>query len=131
MDAHWRGAMVVARAMRDAGMEVIYLGHATAAQIAAVAVQEDVDLVGLSSLSGNHLAATAAVMAALRAAGAEEIPVFVGGSIPPADARPMLEAGVRGVFSSGTSLQVILESVARVLPEVPSKVEARDVAPLI
>jgi len=115
MDAHWRGAMVVARSFRDAGMEVIYLGHASAAQIATTAVQEDADLVGLSSLSGNHLEETAAVLEALRAAGSAETPVVVGGSISPADSRRMMEAGVRAVFPSGSSLETILSTVAALL----------------
>jgi len=115
MDAHWRGAMVVARSLRDAGMEVIYLGHATAAEIAAIAVQEDADLVGLSSLSGNHLGETASVLGALKAVQAGDIPVVVGGSISDGDARRLLEAGVAAVFPSGSSLESILAAVTALL----------------
>ena len=124
--------MVVARALRDAGMEVIYLGHATPAQIASISVQEDVDLVGLSTLSGNHLDECGAVVEALRAVDAGEVPVVVGGSIPAADVPKLQEAGVRAVFSSGTTLQAIIEAIGGLLPAElappakPNATDARD-----
>ena len=96
-------------------MEVIYLGHATAPQIASIAVQEDADLVGLSSLSGNHHEETAAVLEALRAVGAGDTPVVVGGSITAADSERLLAVGVGAVFPSGSSLVSILEAVAVLL----------------
>ncbi|HKN91970.1 MAG TPA: cobalamin-dependent protein, partial [Acidimicrobiia bacterium] len=86
MDAHWRGVIVVARALREAGMEVVYLGHATADELVAAVVQEDPGLVGLSSLSGNHLGECETVLDGLRRAGvAGDVTVVVGGTIPPAD----------------------------------------------
>jgi methylmalonyl-CoA mutase cobalamin-binding domain/chain len=108
LDGHDRGAKVVARALRDAGCEVIYTGlHQTPDQIAAIAVQEDVDGVGLSALSGAHLTLFPSVVEALEARGADDIIVFGGGIIPEADI-PLLEAaGIAHVFGPGTSLETI------------------------
>lgn len=108
LDGHDRGAKVVARALRDAGCEVIYTGlHQTPEQIAAVAVQEDVDGVGLSALSGAHLTLFASVVSELKARGAEDIVVFGGGVIPDADIPQLEAAGVAHIFGPGTSLEVI------------------------
>jgi methylmalonyl-CoA mutase C-terminal domain/subunit len=115
LDAHWRGVIVVARALRDAGMEVVYIGHATPAQVAAVAVQEDADLVGLSSLSGNHLAEGTAVLGELQRAGAADIAVVIGGTIPAEDARMLREHGMSEVFPTGSSLAGICGRVAEIL----------------
>lgn len=114
-DAHWRGVIVVARALRDAGMEVVYLGHATAAQVATVAIQEGADLVGLSSLSGNHLHEATAVLDELRQAGADDITVVLGGTIPPEDAREMRKRGMAEVFPTGSSLDRICTRIAELL----------------
>lgn len=114
-DAHWRGVIVVARALRDAGMEVVYLGHATAAQVASVAVQEDADLVGLSTLSGNHLDEGTAVLDELRRAGAGDITVVIGGTIPPEDARVLRDRGMSEVFPTGSPLGRICERVAELV----------------
>ena len=94
MDAHWRGVIVVAHALRDAGMEVVYLGHATPEQLVTAVVQEDPALVGLSSLSGNHLDECRAVLDGLREAGADGVPVVIGGTIPPSDEPALAEMGV-------------------------------------
>ena len=83
MDAHWRGVIVVAHALRDAGMEVVYLGHATPDQLVSAVVQEDPALVGLSSLSGNHLEECRTVLDGLRMAGVDGVAVVIGGTIPP------------------------------------------------
>jgi len=115
MDAHWRGVIVVAHALRDAGMEVVYLGHATPGQLVTAVVQEDPALVGLSSLSGNHLDECAAVVAGLDEAGVEGIPVVVGGTIPPADEPALAEMGVSAVFGSGTPLRTIVTRIAELL----------------
>ncbi|MCL1595209.1 MAG: cobalamin B12-binding domain-containing protein [Actinomycetia bacterium] len=108
LDGHDRGAKVVARALRDAGCEVIYTGlHHTPAQIAEVAVQEDVDGVGLSALSGAHLTLFPAVVDELGRRNANDIVVFGGGIIPDGD-KPVLEAaGISPIFGPGTSLDDI------------------------
>ena len=100
LDGHSNGAEQIAVRARDAGFEVVYQGiRLTAGQIAAAAVEEDVDLVGLSMLSGSHLAAVPAVLDGLRAAGRADMPVVVGGIIPGGDAEALLAAGVARVFT--------------------------------
>src|SRR3954467_14082303 len=112
LDGHDRGAKVVARALRDAGFEVIYTGlHQTPDMIANAALQEDVDAVGLSIMSGAHNTLFPAVMDALRAHGAGDILVFGGGIIPEADVERLKAAGVRGVFTPGTPLETIISWV--------------------
>ena len=114
-DAHWRGAILVASALRDAGMEVIYLGHATAAEIARAAVQEDAALVGLSTLSGNHLAECPLVLQELRALGADDVVVVVGGTIPAADEPALAATGVAAVFPTGSPIPELLTRLAVLL----------------
>jgi len=112
LDGHDRGAKIVARTLRDAGFEVVFTGiRQRVGQIAAVAVQEDVAVVGLSILSGAHVALTARTVEALRAAGAEDVAVVVGGTIPPADVPRLLEAGAAAVFPTGTPLDAIVSGV--------------------
>lgn len=109
LDGHDRGAKVVAAALRDAGMEVIYTGlHQTPEMIANAAVQEDVDGVGLSIMSGAHNTLFPAVLAALRAKGADDVVLFGGGIIPDDDVTRLREAGVQGVFTPGTRLETII-----------------------
>ena len=113
LDGHDRGAKVVARALRDAGCEVVYSGlHQTPEQIARTAVDEDVDGVGLSTLSGAHLTLFPRVVEALAAENASDIVVFGGGIIPEEDLEPLREAGIAAVFTPGTSLEDIEEWVA-------------------
>jgi methylmalonyl-CoA mutase C-terminal domain/subunit len=112
LDGHDRGAKIVARALRDAGFEVIYTGlHQTPDMIANAAVQEDVDAVGLSIMSGAHNTLFPAVLDALRAKGAGDIVVFGGGIIPDDDIPGLQAAGIRGVFTPGTSLAEIIDWV--------------------
>src|SRR4051812_25694829 len=112
LDGHDRGAKVVARALRDAGFEVIYTGlHQTPDMIAAAAVQEDVDAVGLSIMSGAHNTLFPAVMAALQARGAGDIILFGGGIIPEEDIERLRGQGVKGVFTPGTTLKTIIDWV--------------------
>jgi methylmalonyl-CoA mutase C-terminal domain/subunit len=112
LDGHDRGAKVVARALRDAGFEVIYTGlHQTPDMIASAAVQEDVDAVGLSIMSGAHNTLFPAVIEALRARGAGDIVVFGGGIIPDDDIARLHAAGVKCVFTPGTTLKTIVEWV--------------------
>ncbi len=109
LDGHDRGAKVVARALRDAGFEVVYTGlHQTPEMIASAAIQEDVDAVGLSIMSGAHNTLFPAVLEALRDRGAEEIVVFGGGIIPEEDVARLEAAGVKKVFKPGTALSEII-----------------------
>jgi methylmalonyl-CoA mutase C-terminal domain/subunit len=109
LDGHDRGAKVVARALRDAGFEVIYTGlHQTPEMIVSAAVQEDVDAIGLSILSGAHNALLPRVMELLRAQGAGDIKVFCGGIIPDADIPGLRAAGIAEVFTPGASLEQIV-----------------------
>ena len=117
MDAHWRGVIVVAHALRDAGMEVVYLGHATPGQLVTAVEQEDPALVGLSSLSGNHLEECRAVLDGLAEAGVDGVPVVIGGTIPPSDEPALAEMGVAAVFGSGTPLRTILQRIAELLDD--------------
>ena len=112
LDGHDRGAKVVARALRDAGFEVVYTGlHQTPEMIANAAVQEDVDGVGLSIMSGAHNTLFPAVLQALRAKGANDVVLFGGGIIPDDDVKRLREAGVHGVFTPGTRLDTIISWV--------------------
>jgi len=117
LDGHDRGAKVVARALRDAGFEVIYTGlHQTPEQIVQTAIQEDANAVGLSVLSGAHLTLFEAVIAGLRERGADDIVVFGGGIIPDDDI-PQLEAlGVARVFTPGTPTQAIVDWITSTVP---------------
>ncbi len=109
LDGHDRGAKVVARALRDAGFEVVYTGlHQTPDMIAVTAVQEDVDAVGLSIMSGAHNTLFPAVIDALRKRGATDIIVFGGGIIPDEDSEPLRALGVQGMFTPGTPLADIV-----------------------
>jgi methylmalonyl-CoA mutase C-terminal domain/subunit len=112
LDGHDRGAKVVARALRDAGFEVIYTGlHQTPEMIASAAVQEDVDAVGLSIMSGAHNTLFPAVIDELKKRGADDVVVFGGGIIPQADFDRLKSAGVTGVFTPGTALEAIISWV--------------------
>jgi len=110
LDGHDRGAKIVARALRDAGFEVIYTGlHQTPEMIAAAAVQEDVDAVGLSIMSGAHLTLFPAVIDALKGQGASDVAVFGGGIIPQDDVPKLKEKGVAEVFPPGSTTTAIVE----------------------
>src|SRR5579863_2689278 len=112
LDGHDRGAKVVARALRDAGFEIIYTGlHQTPEMIATAAVQEDVDAIGLSIMSGAHNTLFPAVIDELKKRGADDIVVFGGGIIPSSDFDGLANAGVSGVFTPGTSLETIIQWV--------------------
>jgi methylmalonyl-CoA mutase C-terminal domain/subunit len=112
LDGHDRGAKVVALALRDAGFEVIYTGiRQKPAQIAEVALQEDVDVVGLSILSGAHVSLTRKVVDALREAGVGDIRVVVGGTVPSGDVPKLHEAGAAAVYPTGSTLEMLVESM--------------------
>jgi len=111
LDGHDRGAKVLARALRDAGFEVVYTGiRRTPEEIAAAAIQEDVAAVGLSSLSGAHLRLFPAVVEALQKSGAADIPVLGGGVIPDEDIPLLKDAGIVAVFTPGTPIDRIIEA---------------------
>jgi len=112
LDGHDRGAKIVARALRDAGFEVIYTGlHQTPEQIVATAVQEDADAIGLSVLSGAHNYLFKRVLELLKEKGVDDIAVFGGGIIPPEDIAALKEIGVKELFTPGTSTQDIIRFV--------------------
>ena len=112
LDGHDRGAKIVARALRDAGMEVIYTGlHQTPEQIAETAIQEDVDHIGLSCLSGAHMTLFPRVIELLKKNNATDITVSAGGIIPDEDVPRLKEAGVSGVFGPGTTTEEIVKFI--------------------
>jgi methylmalonyl-CoA mutase, C-terminal domain len=120
LDGHDRGAKVIARALRDAGMEVIYMGlRQTPEQIVAAALQEDADVIGLSILSGAHMHICPRVLELLETRGLGDVLVVVGGIIPDVDIPKLREMGVKGIFLPGTPMQQIVEFVqANVRPRV-------------
>jgi methylmalonyl-CoA mutase C-terminal domain/subunit len=114
LDGHDRGAKVVARALRDAGMEVIYTGlRQTPAMIAEAALQEDVDVVGLSILSGAHMALAPRVIELLSANGQDHVQVFLGGIIPDEDVDQLRKLGVTAIYGPGTLTKTIVEDIRR------------------
>jgi methylmalonyl-CoA mutase C-terminal domain/subunit len=113
LDGHDRGAKVIARALRDAGMEVIYTGlHQTAEQIAETVLQEDADAVGLSILSGAHMTLVPKVVRLLEEQGADDVLVTVGGTIPAEDIPELKKLGVAEVFTPGSSTQEIIDFIS-------------------
>jgi methylmalonyl-CoA mutase C-terminal domain/subunit len=112
LDGHDRGAKVIARALRDAGMEVVYTGlRQTPEQIVSAALQEDADVIGLSILSGAHMHICPKVMSLLKEKGLSDVLVVVGGIIPDIDIPKLHEAGVKGIFLPGTPMQQIIDFV--------------------
>jgi methylmalonyl-CoA mutase C-terminal domain/subunit len=112
LDGHDRGAKIIARALRDAGMEVIYTGlHQTPEQIVETVIQEDADAVGLSILSGAHMTLVPRVMKLLKEQGADDVVVTLGGTIPSDDVRELKELGVAEVFTPGASTQEAVDFI--------------------
>jgi len=106
LDGHDRGAKVVARALRDAGFEVVYTGlHQTPEQIVATAIQEDVDVIGVSSLAGAHMYLFPRILELLKEQGADDIPVFGGGIIPDEDIDLLKKAGIKAIFTPGSPIK--------------------------
>jgi len=117
LDGHDRGAKIIARALRDAGMEVIYTGlHQTPEQIVETAIQEDADAVGISILSGAHMTLVPRILALLRDNGADDVVVIVGGTIPDDDAAELRSLGVAGVFGPGAPTAEIVDFVKQAVP---------------
>lgn len=128
LDGHDRGAKVIARALRDAGFEVIYTGlRQTPDQVALAAVQEDVDVIGVSILSGAHKHLMKRLLEKLREYEADDIPVLLGGSISLIEIDELKSMGIREVFLPGTSLKRIIETVGRLAEEKKSREEALEV----
>ena len=118
LDGHDRGAKVIARALRDAGMEVIYSGlRQTPEQIVAAAIQEDVDVIGLSILSGAHNVLFPEILALLKERGGEDILVLAGGIIPQKDIAPMKDLGIREIFLPGTPTHVLVDFIQKEVGE--------------
>jgi methylmalonyl-CoA mutase, C-terminal domain len=121
LDGHDRGAHVIVRFLRDSGMEVVYTGiRQTPEKIAAVAVDEDVDVIGLSCLSGAHLELFPRVLDELRERGRGDLPVIGGGTIPDADVSKLLEAGLKNVFGPGVPLATIASAICEAAGRGPS-----------
>jgi methylmalonyl-CoA mutase C-terminal domain/subunit len=117
LDGHDRGAKIIARALRDAGFEVIYTGlHQTPEMVVSTALQEDVDGIGLSILSGAHLTLFPKILSLLKDKGGEDIVVFGGGIIPDEDATKLKDAGVRAVFTPGTATGEVIQWVRSNVP---------------
>jgi methylmalonyl-CoA mutase C-terminal domain/subunit len=120
LDGHDRGAKIIARALRDAGMEVIYTGlRQTPEMIVEAALQEDVDVIGLSILSGAHMALTPRIMELMKTNGLDDVKLVVGGIIPDEDFPELEKMGVSGIFGPGASMEKIVEHIRRVVGEAP------------
>ncbi len=116
LDGHDRGAKVVARALRDAGMEVIYTGlRQTPEMIAEAALQEDVDIIGISILSGAHMALVPRILELTKANGQEDVKLFLGGIIPDEDITELQKMGVSGVYGPGASTEDIVADIRKIL----------------
>lgn len=124
LDGHDRGAKVVAYALRDAGCEVIYLGlRCSSERIVDAAIAEDVDVIGISVLSGAHLALTADLMAACASQGASDLPVVVGGTVPPRDIPKLEELGVAAVMPAGSEIDQVVERIIELARRAHSECE--------
>ncbi|MBN1965627.1 MAG: cobalamin B12-binding domain-containing protein [Anaerolineae bacterium] len=114
LDGHDRGAKVIARALRDAGMEVIYTGlRQTPEMIAEAALQEDVDVVGLSILSGAHMALAPRILKLLHESDLDDVKVVIGGIIPDEDVEPLRALGIAGIYGPGTNMEQIVADIRR------------------
>ncbi|MBW1897905.1 MAG: cobalamin-dependent protein [Deltaproteobacteria bacterium] len=113
LDIHWRGVYLVSQFLKDAGMEVIYLGNKFPEQIVEAAIEEDADVVGLSSLSGNHLVLAPKVVNLLKEKGMDKVKVFMGGVMAPADADKLMDNfGIEKVFLPDTPMQDIVDGIS-------------------
>jgi methylmalonyl-CoA mutase C-terminal domain/subunit len=117
LDGHDRGAKIIARALRDAGMEVIYTGlHQTPEQVVEAAIQEDADAIGISILSGAHMTLVPRIVDLLKEQGADDVAVFCGGTIPKGDVEKLKELGVGEVFTPGTPTTRAVEYIKEAIP---------------
>lgn len=113
LDIHWRGAVTVAQFLRQEGIEVIYLGNQFPEEIAQAALQEDVDVVGISTLCGNHRVLATKVARLLREKGLDHVKVFLGGIIPERDVPYLLEQGIEKIYGPDTPMKTIIESIQK------------------
>ena len=111
LDIHWRGVLLVSQFLKDAGMEVIYIGNKFPEQIVEAAIEEDADVVGISSLSGNHLTLGPKVVNLLNEQGMDTVKVFLGGVIPPNHIPILKEKGIHAVFGPDTPMQTIIDGI--------------------
>ncbi|MEW6670321.1 MAG: cobalamin-dependent protein [Thermodesulfobacteriota bacterium] len=111
LDIHWRGVYLVSQFLKDAGMEVIYIGNTFPEQIVEAAVEEDADVVGLSTLSGNHLTLGPRVVELLKENGMDKVKVFMGGVIPPNHIPLLKEKGIHEVYGPDTAMEVIVTGI--------------------
>lgn len=124
LDGHDRGTKVVARALRDAGMEVVYTGlHQTPEMIVEASIQEDVDVIGLSIHSGAHMTLFPKVISLLKKQGADQIQVIAGGIIPDDDILELKKIGIKEIFTPGASTVQIVETIKGIIPSAPTKVK--------
>lgn len=125
LDSHWRGAVMVSRVLREAGVEVVFLGNQFPAELVATALQEDPRLIAVSSLSGNHAALVPELMRLLRERGVARASVIVGGTIPSGDVPALRAAGVADVFLPGRPLEDLTAFVRRLVEEERERAAAR------
>jgi len=111
LDIHWRGVYLVSQFLRDAGMDVVYIGNKFPEQIVEAAMQEDPDVVGLSTLGGNHLTLGLKTVTLLREAGMDRVKVFMGGVIPPKHIPQLLDGGVHKVYGPDTPMETIIRGI--------------------
>lgn len=124
LDGHDRGTKIVARALRDAGMEVVYTGlHQTPEMIVEASIQEDVDVIGLSIHSGAHMTLFPKVISLLKKQGAGQIQVIAGGIIPDDDILELKKIGIKEIFTPGASTVQIVETIKGIIPSAPTKVK--------
>jgi len=112
LDIHWRGVYLVSQFLKDAGMEVIYLGNKFPEQIVEAAIEEDADVVGLSTLGGNHLALGPKVVNLLKAKGMDKVKVFMGGVIPPKHIPLLKKKGIHEIYGPDTPMEVIIKGIS-------------------
>ena len=119
LDIHWRGVYLVAQFLKEAGMDVVYLGNKFPAEIVEAAIEEDADVVGLSSLCGNHLTLGPIVVEMLREKGLNDVKVFMGGVMPPEDAKKLeKDYGIHKVYLPDTPMQVIIDGITESMQRV-------------
>jgi methylmalonyl-CoA mutase C-terminal domain/subunit len=123
-DAHYRGAMMVARHLVQRGMEVVYIGNRMPEEIVRTVVDEDAQVLGLSSLSGNHMVMVPRILSLLRQEGAERVKVLLGGVVPTEDQKALLSQGVAAIFGTGSSLDAIADWIEAAVGHGPDAVHA-------
>lgn len=116
LDIHWRGVYLVSQFLKEAGMEVIYIGNKFPEQIVEAAIEEDVDVIGLSTLSGNHLTLGPKVVTLLKEEGADNIRVVIGGTIPPKHISILKDKGIQEIYGPDTPMEFIINQIRQLVP---------------